>query len=669
MSDANDHLAPLDDAGDATQARRRRSLPEITIKAVVLGVILSVALAGANAYLGLLAGMTVSASIPAAVISMAILRTFKRSNILENNIVQTAASAGESLAAGVVFTFPALILLKAWTEFNYWQTTTIAALGGMLGVLFTVPLRRALIIEAKLKYPEGVATAEVLEAGQKEKAGVGCILIGAGIGALYKLGASGLKLWHGSVATARSVGGSIAYFGTELGPALIGVGFIVGINIAVLVFIGGAMNWYGAIPMMAPGQELFVHDGELILVADHAAEFAEHLWSTKTRFIGVGAMIVGGVWAIMRLLPSLVRGVVSGIAAHRSARLNGAGGLDPAQRDVPMQWIAIAAAISVVPLFFVFRHVTGSSPIAAVMGAVMLLAGFLFSAVASYMAGVVGSSNNPISGVTLATVLLSAVLLMALGTGRTTGPAAAILIGAVVCCAAAIGGDNLQDLKTGQLVGATPWKQQVMQAVGVLAAALVMAPILTLLLEAYGIGPKTAARPDSLLAPQATLMKSIAEGVFRSNLPWQMIAIGMGIAVVVIVADLMLVQCRIPFRTPVLAVAVGIYLPMKLGVAILAGGLLSWAVNKARRRREEGRLSAAPVDRGGGPGVLFAAGLITGEALLGILLAIPLGIYAPDNPLAILSDEQVLHWPGAVFTVAALVGLYVIATRRKPVAR
>ena len=652
-SDLRDNL-------DAFPGRLSRgSLPEITVKAVILGVVLSAALAGANAYLGLLAGMTVSASIPAAVISMAVLRMFRRSNILENNIVQTAASAGESLAAGVVFTFPALILLGAWTEFDYWQTTIIAGLGGLLGVLFTVPLRRGLILEAKLKFPEGVATAEVLEVGHGGESGIGAIAAGAVIGALYKLGVSGLRLWQGSIGVARSVGGSVAYVGMELGPALIGVGYIVGINIAILVFIGGAMNWYVAIPAISAGYDSFVIAGQTV----SPAEFASHLWDTQTRYIGVGAMIVGGIWAIIRLVPSLIRGVRSGLAAHRTAKSRGEAPDDRIERDIPMRWIGIATALAVIPLFFLFQQITGSTQIAAVMAGVMLVTGFLFSAVASYMAGVVGSSNNPISGVTIATVLLSALLLWGLGTGEATGPAAAILIGAAVCCAAAIGGDNLQDLKTGQLVGATPWKQQVMQAVGVIAAALVMAPILTMLLEAYGIGPKTLARPDSLLAPQATLIKSVAQGVFNSSLPTGMIAIGMGVAVVVIVADEMLACCGSRFRAPVLAVAVGIYLPLSLGMAVLAGGLVSWAVGRARARQSSGGPALAPA--GGGPGILFAAGLITGEAMLGILLAIPIALCAGTNPMAVLPAGQALGWPGAIFTVASMIGLFIVAGRRK----
>ncbi len=625
--------------------------PEITVKAVVLGVVLSVLLAGANAYLGLLAGMTVSASIPAAVLSMAVLRLFRRSNILENNIVQTAASAGESLAAGVIFTFPALVMLKTWTGFSYWETTTIAGLGGLLGVLFTVPLRRALIVDGKLTFPEGVATAQVLEVGDRGGAGVWPIAAGGGLGAVYKFGQTGLRLWSPTAEVAGRLGGRIAYLGASLAPALVGVGYIVGINIAVLVFLGGVLNWWVAIPILSAS-------GEAAGAAD-PAEAAEHLWETQTRYLGVGAMIVGGLWAVLRLGPSLIRGVRSGLSAYRQVRRQGGASLPRTERDTPMQWIGVVLAVSVIPLFFVFRHVTGEGGTAAFMALMMLVAGFLFSAVASYMAGLVGSSNNPVSGVTIATILTSSLLLLALGTGSATGPAAAILIGAVVCCAAAIGGDNLQDLKAGHLLGATPWKQQVMQGVGVLAAAFVVAPILSLLLHAYGIGEATEAHPEPLPAPQATLMASVARGVFDQKLPWTMIAVGMGVAVAVIVLDVVLERCRSGFRTPVLAVAVGMYLPMELGSAILAGGLIAWAVG----RRRKGEASAAP-GAPHGRGVLLAAGLITGEALLGILLAIPIVVFGGRNPLDVGLEGELPAWPGVLLMLGVVATLLGVGLRR-----
>ncbi|MEN9019632.1 MAG: oligopeptide transporter, OPT family [Verrucomicrobiales bacterium] len=581
------------------------TLPEITVKAVILGAVLSVVLASANTYLGLFAGMTVSASIPAAVISMAILRAFKNHNILENNIVQTSASAGESLAAGVIFTFPALVILGVWTEFKYWEVTAIAGIGGLLGVLFTVPLRRALIVEQPLQFPEGLATAEVLKSGEAGKGSIKAILFGGLAGAVMKFGAAGMKLWGEIAEKASYVGSSIAYFGCNLSPALVGVGYIVGLNIAVLVFIGGALNWFIAIPYLA---SLDPVQGE------SAVDAAYGIWSTKTRYLGVGAMIVGGLWALIQLRSSLVKGIKSGFAAYKAKAASGED-VSRTEREFPMNLVVICAGLAVIPLAIVFWMITKSVVISGFMAVAMVVAGFLFSAVASYMAGLVGSSNNPISGVTIATILTSALLLLGLlnilGHDKEIGAAAAILIGAVVCCAAAIGGDNMQDLKAGHLLGATPRNQQIMQVIGVLSAALFMAPVLGLIQEAYGIGVPTAEHPEPLSAPQASLMAAVAKGVFAGGLPWGIMSVGMGIAVAVIILDQALAARGSSFRTPVLAVAVGIYLPFELSVPILLGGLIA---HFARRGRTEPHRD----------GLLFAAGLITGEALLGILLAIPI---------------------------------------------
>ena len=577
-------------------------IAEITVKSLALSIVLAVVLGAANAYLGLFAGMTVSASIPAAVMSMGILRVLGRATILENNIVQTAASAGESVSAGVIFTIPALVILGAWSGFAYWETTMIAGFGGLLGVLFTIPLRRALIIETPLRFPEGVATAEILKVGEGGGAGLRHIAVAGAIGALFKFGETGIRLWTGAVEYAAYRGGTILYFGSNLSPALVGVGYIVGLNIAVLIFMGGALNWFIAIPVLAWIQG--------VPPDQPAAEAAFAIWSGQTRYLGVGAMVIGGLWALVRLRSSLVAGIRSGALAYREARKKGRATLVRTERDIPMQWIGLVTAASVVPLFFIFEHLTGQPLVSAVMAIVMLVAGFLFSAVAAYMGGLVGSSNNPISGVTIATILTSALLLLALlGSDSPIGPASAILIGSVVCCAAAMAGDNMQDLKTGHILGATPYKQQIVQGVGVVAAALVIAPTLTLLMEAYGIGVPTPTHPDSLPAPQATLMASVAEGVFRGGLPVGIVGVGMALAVAVILMDIYLERKDSPFRMPVLAPAVGIYLPLELSVPIFAGGLIAHA---ARRGRREGP----------DHGTLFAAGLITGEALVGIAMAV-----------------------------------------------
>jgi putative OPT family oligopeptide transporter len=632
------------------------SLPEITIKALVLGVVLSVLLAGANAYLGLFAGITVSASIPAAVISMAVLRLFRQSNILENNIVQTAAASGEGLAAGAIFTLPALIILGTWTTFDYWTTTIIAGIGGALGVLFTIPLRRALIIEDPLKFPEGIATAEVLKVGEKGGAGVGTIVMAAAVGALYKLGATGFKLWGEAITAAKYTGGSVAYFAMNLSPALVGVGYIVGLNVAALIFIGGVMNWYVAIPWVAGHM---THPDTV-----SAVDFATSLWKTQTRYIGVGAMVIGGIWALIKVRKSIVRGIGSGMAAYRNTRDGGAA-VERTERDTPMQWVGMAILALLVPLFFIFNHFTGIWWVAAVMAVIMLIAGFLFSTVAAYMAGLVGSSNNPISGVTIATILTSALLLLAfLGSGSLVGPAAAVLIGAVVACAAAIGGENLQDLKAGRILGATPYKQQIMQIVGSISAAFVLAPVLTLLLRAYGIGVPSVEHPHPLAAPQATLMAAVAGGVFHGGLPWNMIVTGMVVAVGVISFDLWLQSRQSVFRTPVLAVAIGIYLPLQLSVAIFLGGVIAWFGTRYFAKR-----GAAAVVRETGErnGLLFAAGLITGEAMVGILLAIPIVIAKSGDVLAFWgTHEGVL--PGILLLAAVLWGLYKVSTREEKAA-
>jgi len=673
-----------------------QSLPEITIKAVVLGVLLSVVLAGANAYLGLKAGMTVSASIPAAVISMAVLRIFRKSNILENNIVQTAASAGESLAAGVIFTLPGLIVLGVWTEFNYWETTIIAALGGVIGVLFTIPLRRALIVEQPLKFPEGVATAEVLKVGDRGGKGVLTILLGAAVGAVFKIGDSGLRIWTGVVEGGKRVGDTILYAGTNTAPALLAVGYIVGINIAVLVFLGGAINWYAAIPIMAGTSEWPLYESaetvaaitaeapemawrqfeapspELIGEAVSASDWANTLWSKRTRYLGVGAMVLGGLWALLRLWKSVFSGIASGISAYRASRSGNAPKPERTEHDTPMHFVGIALMLCAIPLYFVFNHATGSPGIAAVMAVVMLVAGFLFSAVASYMAGLVGSSNNPISGMTIATLLTSALLLLALGMDDAAGPAAAIMIGAVVACAAAIGGDNMQDLKAGRILGATPYKQQIMQVVGVLAAAVIMAPVLTALLKAYGLGPIQipGRESEALEAPQASLMASVASGVFGDGLPWGLVFLGMALALVVIVVDVILEKRGSAFRAPVLAVAVGIYLPLELSVPILLGGLISLAAHRFHMRRvafeASGELKSSLMEAkraGERNGLLLAAGLITGEALLGILLAMPLAYWEGKNKFAewfagVTGHTDPWHWPGIVLLIGVMALLF-----------
>lgn len=595
-------------------------LPETTLKAFVLGALLSIILAAANAYLGLFAGMTVSACIPAAVISMVVLKLFKRNNILENNIVQTAASAGEALAAGAIFTFPALILLGHWDEFSFWETTLIALCGGILGVLFTIPLRNALIVQQNLKFPEGIATAEVLKSGEEAGKSIRYLALGAGLGAFLKFAEGGLRMWHSIAETATSIGGKFyGYVGLNLSPALMGVGYIVGVWISFLVFLGGVISWWFAIPiyMMINGMP----------ASESLTAAGGDVWASQIRYLGVGAMVVGGLWALVSLAKPITAAVKNGIEAIRNRHT----ATKPirTERDIPMGTVIIAIAAMIIPIFIIYLREIENVPITLFMSVIMIIAGFIFSAVAGYMAGLVGSSNNPISGVTIATILTSSLILLALmGKDSSSGPVAAIMIGAVTCCAASIAGDNLQDLKAGYIVGATPRSQQIMLIVGVVASAICLPGILNLLNSAYGIGPQSG-RENPLQAPQASLMESVARGVFQGGLPWNMIYIGMAIGVLIIIADQIQKSRKSEYRIPVLAVAVGIYLPFDLSATVMVGGLVAWAISKYQNRNKSAGKPDFPsaVSRTERTGLLFASGLITGEALIGILLAIPIVVW------------------------------------------
>ncbi len=627
-----------------------KRLPEITIKAFILGVILAAVLAGANAYLGLFAGMTVSASIPAAVISMGILKLFRKSNILENNIVQTCASAGESLAAGVIFTLPALIILGTWAHFQFLDTMLIAGFGGILGVLFSVPLRRALIVEQALQFPEGVACAEVLKTGEGGGEGVKWVLWSGIFSAIFKFSQTGLRLISETAEGATYLFGrkTVAYFGSNLSPALIGVGYIVGLEVALLVFLGGVMNWLVAIPIY-----MGTHGGAPAGIP--AAAYASQLWSDQTRFLGVGAMVIGGLWALVKVRGSVFSGIRSGLAAYQNRKDNGM--QNRLEHDMPMKWVLVSIILCIIPLYFLYHFLVGVFGMSLVMAVIMVAAGFLFSAVSGYMTGLVGSSNNPVSGVTIATILFASLLILFLfGSGHSASAAAAIMIGAVVACAAAISGDNLHDLKTGYMVGATPWKQQFMLIVGTVVSAVVMAPVLNLLLKAYGIGPATAAHPQSLAAPQATLMALVARGVFQGNLPWTMLGIGMALAVAIIAFDVWLEKRGAAFRVPILAVAVGIYLPLELDVPIFLGGLLSILV---RKKLKAGKPDS-DADRNHNTaqrGLLIASGLITGEALVGILIAIPIVLAGRSDVAAVFGIHDFVT-PGILLILAMMVIIY-----------
>jgi len=651
------------------------TLPEITGKAVVISVILAAVLTAANAYLGLFAGMTVSASIPAAVASMAILRLFRRSNILENNIIQTAASAGEALAAGVIFTIPALLLVGYWDTFEYWQTTLIAVVGGLLGVLCTIPLRRALIVTARLRFPEGLATAEVLKTASADQGATGnsgaardfrALLAGALLGGAVKFGESGLRLWAESLEGAMQAGRTVLYAGVNLSPALLAVGYIIGLQTAAVVFLGGVIGWVILMPLYG------LFNG---LPADRdGLAAAMSIWSGHIRYVGIGAMLVGGLWTVTKLREPVWQSLHVLWVGFRGAKVTTEDKLEVqpkvkegrtderavprTEQDASFWWIVVPFVLSLLPMAWLYITVVESPGIGLLMTVVMALAAFLFSSVAAYMAGLVGSSSNPVSGVTIATIMMTSLLLVLfMGTGHPAGPAAALVIGAVVCCAAAMGGDNLQDLKTGYLVGATPWKQQIMQVIGVLTGAVVLVPVLSLLQAKYGIGDPTISHPHPLSAPQATLMANLSMSVFGAGLPWPLVGLGAVIGAGVIVLDRRLEHLGSDFRLPVLAVALGIYLPFKLSAAIFAGGVIAAWVKRAVSKREDH-------SRGG---LLFSAGLITGEALMGILLALPIALEAlwpgmSADPFSLFDRPPFGGWPGlfAVTIVGAV--LYRMAT-------
>jgi len=638
--------------------------PQLTFRAVVLAIVLAVVLSAANAYLGLFAGLTVATAIPAAVVSMGVLRLLGGGTILENNIVQTGASAGSSIAAGVIFTIPALILMGYWPDFKYWWVLGIAGLGGLLGVLFSVPLRRSMIVEEPLPFPEGKAAAEVLKAGENPGPGLKILGLSAAIGGVVKLAAAnGLKVIPDSWAVAGYFANNkvIGYLGTGLSPALLGVGYIVGLNVGIVVLSGAILSWHIAIPLY---HALFLgSDPQLAagIAGAPAADAAFAIWSSKIRFLGVGAMLVGGVWTLFSLRKSLLAGIKSGFAAARKSA--GAVPLAETERDLPMKWMLVALVLFVLPLLALYQAIVGQWLVSVPMTIIMIVAGFLFVSVSGYLAGLVGSSNNPVSGITIATILFaSVVLLMLLGDngnvqvgGAPLGAVAAIMIGAVVCCAAAVGGDNLQDLKTGYLVGATPWKQQLMLGIGAFSCALIMAPVLNLLQEAYGIGSKT------LPAPQANLMASVAKGLFGGDLPWTMIIIGGVIGAVVIAIDGWLKKTGKRFRVPVLAAAIGIYLPLELMVPIFLGGLLAHLVARFHKVRADDEEALDRVHR---PGVLFSAGLITGEALMGIAIALPIVITQNPDVLALpLSLGAAAQWVG--LAVLFLVGWLLYRVGRK----
>jgi putative OPT family oligopeptide transporter len=579
-------------------------LRELTPRAIVLGIILAVILGAANAYLGLYAGLTVSASIPAAVVSMAILRILGGATILENNVVQTVASAGEAVAAGAIFTFPALVILGWKGDLPYLDVTALCLAGGTMGSLLVVFLRRAYIVEEKLPFPEGVACAEVLRAGAKT-ANAAPLLYGGIISALLKTSQDIAGLVPGMFSGARWIGGAVFAGSVDISAALLGVGYIVGLRVAMLVFFGGAIAWFVAVPIAAASHP------ELRALGAYAA--ATNVWSDEVRYLGVGAMLTGGIVTLWRLRTRIGNALVEGIRVVRA----GSSTVATAREDTDLSPTAIvtASGLALPVIFALCMVLTGSIALSLAMAVVLAIVGFFATAVAGYLTGLVGASNNPVSGVTVIVLLALALVLKLLGVAPGVGPRLAIMAGAVVCTAAAMAGDSMHDLATGFHVGATPRALEIAVLIGAIASAFIVAPVLNLLLNAYGIAGTAGAKANALAAPQAFLMAKVTQGVFSGGLRWGIISIGAALAAILAIIDRQLERSGSSWRTPIMPVAIGLYLPFGLSVAILLGALVSIG-----RPREEG-----------GSGILFAAGLVAGEALMGVASGalVTAGIHLP----------------------------------------
>ena len=623
-------------------------MPEFTVFSVILGALLAIVFGGANAYLGLRVGMTVSASIPAAVISMGVIRfIFKRDSILENNMVQTIGSAGESLAAGAIFTMPALFM---WAADGLCDMPSlidiglIALCGGVLGVLMMIPLRSALIVKehGNLGYPEGTACAEVLMAGEEGGAKASTVFCGLGIAAAYKFVADGLKLFPSEVDwTIPSYKGS--GFGVDVLPALAGVGYICGPRISSYMFAGSTIAWFVLMPMIALfGSDLIIYPADVSVAELWASGGTWALWSKFIRYIGAGALAAGGIISLIKSLPMIVRTFA---AAFKDYGKGGTGTLRTEQ-DISMK-IVLAVCLAVVVLMWLFPGI----PVSLTGALIILIFGFFFATVSSRMVGLIGSSNNPVSGMAIATLLIATIILKATGSAGAEGMVGAIAIGSVICIIAAIAGDTSQDLKTGFLVGATPKKQQIGELIGVAVSSVAIGAILYLLSMAWG-----GYGSNDLPAPQAMLMKMIVEGVMGGNLPWNMVFAGVFIAIVVEVLGI-----------PVLPFAIGLYLPIYLSVPMMLGGALRWFLEKRKYASEKDKNDTVQ------SGVLYSSGLIAGEGIVGILLAvlaiIPAGLNAKGETLYV-SDKidissivNIGNIGGLICFAVILFTIYLFATK------
>lgn len=569
--------------------------PEITVTSIIMGIILAVVFGAANAYLGLRVGMTVSASIPAAVISMGVIRVIMRKNsILESNIVQTIGSAGESLAAGAIFTLPALFLWAAEGKMDkpgIVEITIIALLGGLLGVFFMVPLRNALIVKehGTLPYPEGTACAEVLLAGEEGGSNASTVFAGMGFAAAFKFIIDGLKAVPSEVNL--RVKGYAGEIGTQIYPAVFSVGYICGPRISSYMFAGGIFSWLVMIPAIVLfGEQLILYPGIAPIGEMFAEGGASAIWSSYIRYIGAGALAAGGIISLVKSLPLIVRTFRD---AMKSMKVGGSTSNERTAQDLSMKVVLACIVVCTLLVWLV-----PAIPVTLLGAIIVVVFGFFFATVSSRMVGLVGSSNNPVSGMAIATLLIATVILKITGDGGVHGMQGAIAIGSIICIVAAISGDTSQDLKTGFLLGSTPKKQQIGEVLGVVASAFAIGGTLYLLDSAWGFGS------EELAAPQATLMKMIIEGVMDANLPWALVFIGVFVAIIIEILGI-----------PVLPFAIGVYLPVQLNACIMVGGIVRLVFDKMKKEENEKKRIV-------NDGILFCSGMIAGEGLVGILLAL-----------------------------------------------
>jgi putative OPT family oligopeptide transporter len=673
-------------------------LPELTLRGVILGALITVVFTASNVFLGLKVGLTFSSAIPAAVISMSVLRLFRDANILENNMVQTQASAAGTLSS-IIFILPALVMMGHWQGFPFWQTFGIAAAGGMLGVMFSIPLRHVMVVKSDLPYPEGVAAAEILRVGSDAGAdsaadrrtaadasmpntnraaalpapGIRDIALGGGIAAVVSFAASGLRVLGDSWSYWFAVGTSVFRVPFGFSLALLGAGYLIGIVAGMAMLTGLVIAWGIAVPVLTATTPM--------PAGQTMQQFATAQWSEHVRFIGAGVIGVGALWTLAVLFKPMLAGMKAsfgslGGSAQRLADV------PRTERDLPPVWIGIVTLVLVAILVMCFHVFLRGVPVtpAAFWGLIAygvlfaFLFGFLVAAACGYMAGLVGSSSSPISGVGIVAMVLVSSLMLLIGRGdgllatpdgQRMGIALAIFSVSAVLAVAAIANDNLQDLKTGWLVGATPWRQQVALLIGCVVGAAVISPVLELLYNAYGFSDAMP-RADmdagqALSAPQATLMLAIARGIFTSQLNWTMIAIGAAVGVALILVDAVLARhCKVA-RMPVLAVGIGIYLPPTVSAPLVVGAVLSWVIAGvlARRARAAGADEVAYADAPNRRGVLIASGLIVGESLVGVVLAGIIGASGSSAPLALVGDGFAGTADGLGLGVFAIVALFI----------